>query len=226
MISYFIFLQHSQGRAIALRLNHREWGGYFEMVSVFVLPGPKAVSGSQCGGKKPGSFLFFFLFCKMHFLPNVKNWTSMWKPRESHIWPSACHHVCSPAVILGLLLENLCLLFSFVSHFIQHWHLSAASCTHQWSSWLIYKMLAFFSQSIYSYKVAGVIAVSSDVYSAGFCKMKSKLTSALITVWITRLMQCNMPRISFNESKRCLAWVSTEWNISTSGFDPVALDDQ
>lgn len=144
MISYFIFLQHSQGRAIALRLNHREWGGYFEMVSVFVLPGPKAVSGSQCGGKKPGSFLFFFLFCKMHFLPNVKNWTSMWKPRESHIWPSACHHVCSPAVILGLLLENLCLLFSFVSHFIQHWHLSAASCTHQWSSWLIYKCLHFF----------------------------------------------------------------------------------
>lgn len=36
-----------------------------------------------------------------------------------------------------------------------------------------------FSQSIYSYKVAGVIAVDSDVCSAGFCKMKSQLTSAI-----------------------------------------------
>lgn len=62
------------------------------------------------------------------------------------------------------------LLFAFVSHFIQHWCLSATCCIHQWSSCLTYKMLAFFSQSIYSHKDSGVIAASSDVFSAGFCK--------------------------------------------------------
>lgn len=116
------------------------------------------------------------------------------------------------------------LLFAFVSHFIQHWCLSATCCIHQWSSWLTYKMLVYFSQSIYSYKVAGVVAMSSDVCSAGFCKMKSKLPSAHITVWITRWMQCNVPCIS--GAKWCLTWVGAEWNISTSGFDPVPLDDQ
>lgn len=80
------------------------------MVSAFVLPGPKAVFTFSVWRKEGWQLPFsFFLFCKMLFLPKVKNWKSMWKPRESHIWPSACHHDCGPAVILGLLPENSCL---------------------------------------------------------------------------------------------------------------------
>lgn len=118
------------------------------------------------------------------------------------------------------------ILFAFVFHFIQHWCLNATCYIYQLHSWLIYKMLAFFSKSIYSYKDAGTITVCNAVCSAGFYKMESKLISAHITVWITRWMRCSMPYISLIEVHGCLAWVGTEWNLNASKFDPMALNDQ
>lgn len=189
---------------------------------------PKLFSHSQCGGKKAGSFLFlFFFFVRCIFCQKWRTEKACESQERVIYGPLHATTTVVQQWYLGYSQKiPAYLLFAFVPHFIQHWRLSAACCIHQWSSWLIYKILAFFSQSIYSYKVAGVIAMSSDVYSAGFCKMKSKLTSAHVTVWIIRWMQCNMPCISFNGTKCCLAWVGTEWNINTSGFDPVALDDQ
>lgn len=61
---------------------------------------------------------------------------------------------------------------------------------------------------------------------AGLYNIESKLISTCIRVWIARWMWCSMPYISFLEANRCLAWVSTEWNLNTSGFDPVALNGQ
>lgn len=50
--------------------------------------------------------------------------------------------------------------------------------------------------------------------------------SRTVLAWITRWTRCSTPYISFIEAHGCCAWVCTEWNLSTSRFDPVVLNDQ